>query len=176
METRTMYANTTWTLKALILAPGETDNEFHIFDSYQRELLTLIFKVCTPTPPTYLSGPGPTTMSLPDSELMALLRSENLELKTERLTYIGIYILSQLQNMTDAHRRNYGLHPRLVGIGTKATDTTAATPPQDVPARVPTPSVLSHTARRKRKHAESLDSSKALASMSSLLESFLNSI
>ena len=170
METRTMYANTTWNLKPLMLDPGETDNEFHIFDSNQRELLTLIFKPCPPTSAAYGDGPGPTTMTLPEGEVRVLLRSENLEYDTlERLAYSGIYTLEQLENITDAHIRKYGLSPLLLGIVARAA-ARAATPPQDVPTRVPTPPVLSHAARRKRKHTEALDSRTALASMSSLLD------
>jgi hypothetical protein len=39
----------------------------HIYDSYRRELLTLIFKVNIP-----VVGDPPTTMTLPDSEVLAL--------------------------------------------------------------------------------------------------------
>lgn len=160
-ETRTMYANTTWNLIPLILTPGEPDNELHIYDSSQRELLTLIFKV---SPPTSADGPGPTTMTLPDGEVRVLVRSENLKDDTlERLAYSGIYTREQLQNMTEAHCRKYGLDPLLLGIGARAA-ARAATPPQDGP-------VLSHAARRKkRKSDEALASSTALASMSSLLD------
>ena len=102
-------------------------------------------------------------MTLPDGEVRVLIRSENLEDDTlERLAYSGIYTLEQLQNMTEAHCRKYGLDPLLLGIAARAA-ARAATPPQDGP-------VLSHAARRKKRKTDALDSSTALASMSSLLD------
>jgi hypothetical protein len=137
-----LLPKTSWTLDSLILDPDETDNELHIYDSYRRELRTLIFKVNIP-----VVGDPPTTMTLPDSEVLALLREMALYDQAERLALDGIYTLDQLKHMTDDHRRKYSISIQLRDGGDKLSK-----------------------ALQKRK-TDTLDSTTALASMSSLLES-----
>ena len=101
----TMQPNSEWNLQALILSVGEADNELHIYDEYQRELLTLRFKVNTAS----VGSSGPSTMTLPDSDVIKLLIDNKLGDEIEHLAGSGIHTLEQLRNITDEHINKYKL-------------------------------------------------------------------
>lgn len=101
----TMQPNTEWNLQALILSVGEADNELHMYDRYQRELLTLRFKVNAAS----VGSSGPSTMTLPDIDVIDLLIEYGLEYEIEHLAGSGIHTLEQLRNMTDEHISKYKL-------------------------------------------------------------------
>jgi hypothetical protein len=101
----TMQPNSEWNLEALILSVGEADNELHIYDQYQRELLTLRFKVNTSS----VGSSGPSTMTLPDSDVINLLIEYGFEYSIDQLAGSGIHTLEELMNMTDEHIRKYKL-------------------------------------------------------------------
>ncbi len=108
----TLQPNSEWNLEALILSVGEADNELHIYDEYQRELLTLRFKVNTAS----VGSSGPSTMTLPDSDLITLLIEYGLEYEIDHLAGSGIHTIEELKNMTDEHINKYKLRLAFRGL------------------------------------------------------------
>jgi hypothetical protein len=101
----TLEPNSEWNLVDMCLGADEADIELHIYDEYQRELLTLRFKVNT----VPVGSSEPSTMTLPDSDVIKLLIAHDLENDIEYLASSGIHTIEQIRNMTEEDRRNYGL-------------------------------------------------------------------
>ncbi len=95
----------------MYLSEGEKDNELHIYDEYQRELLTLRFKVNT----SDVGSSEPSTMTLPDDGVIQLMIAESLEDEIELLASSGIHTMEELRNMTE-DRRKYRLSVRFRGV------------------------------------------------------------
>ena len=109
---RSLQPNSEWDLQALILSKGEDDNELHIFDGCERELLALCFKVNTAS----AVGSKRSTMTLPDGDVIELLNEEGLEDEIERLASSGNHTYEQLKNMTEEHRGKYRLRLSFLGL------------------------------------------------------------